>query len=194
VVGVIAIKNEPKCKLCRHPQREEIDALLELRSALTRDPETKQLIYTLPVVLKQLAEWGVENPTEDNIKAHWRKHCEVVAEGVAVGHDAALEELRVEMLTILDASDGSIESDLTALRKLAMARIRLRVMKGEDPGVTVDQLLKSVAEMTKRAHNEATHELLTSLAGGMTRALAERRTPRAIEGAEVVDAEAVEVS
>lgn len=191
-MAVLATKTEPKCKLCSHPNRAEIDALLERRSNGELDDQGRR--FNADYVIEILASWGVTNPTIENLKNHWRKHCEVVSAEEAEQVETALSELNQEMLAILDESDGTVDADLKAIFKLGMKRIRGKVLRGEDPGVTLDHQLKASAELTKRAHNESTRELLGQLGSGLALALSQPRPARQIEGAEVIDVEPVEAS
>jgi hypothetical protein len=192
-VPVLAAKTVPSCKLCKHPRRAEIDALLEKRSNKIRDPKTKQLLFTAEILKKRFAEeFGVVNPTDENLQVHWKKHCEVVTQAEVNEVEDALSELNQEMLDIIDGSDGTVDNDLRVVFKLGMKRIRGRVLRGEDPGVSVDHALKASAELTKRQDNEAKHELLQALTGGIATALSAPRQPLPIEGAEVIEVEVVE--
>lgn len=189
-MAVLPLKTEPKCKLCSHPNRGEIDALLEKRSNGESDDKGRR--FNADYVLEILAGWGVKNPTLENIKNHWQKHCEVVSATEAAEVENALSELNQEMLAILDESDGTVDADLKALWKLGMKRLRGKILRGEDPGVTLDHQLKASAELTKRAHNESTRELLGTLGAGLAAALSQPPQPKQIEGAEIIDVELVE--
>jgi len=189
-MAVVAIKTEPRCKLCTHPQRSDIDALLERRSRGDLDDKGNRI--NQEYVIKVFAEWGVKNPTKENLTTHFGKHCEVLEDEAAVEREKELDEIHQEMLDALDNSDGSIDGDLEAIRKVGMRRIRKLVLEGRDPGITNDHLLKAVAEQTKRSSNDAARSLLGQLAGGMVQALATRQEPRQLPAAEVIDVEAVE--
>ena len=194
-MGVLPSKTVASCKLCKHPRRSEIDELLLLRSQKARDPVTKKLTHTADILRERLAsEFGVENPTLENLAMHWKKHCEVVSDAEVADVTAALDEHNAELLAIIDASDGTVDANLRVIHKLSMARIRGRVLRGEDPGVSVDQGLKAVGELTKRQDNEAKNELLTALTGGIVDSIAAGRQPKQIEAGEVeiIDVEVVE--
>lgn len=168
-MAVRATKTEPKCKLCRHEKRDEIDAILELRSKLTRDPVTKELIWTAPKVLAQLAEWGVENPTEENIKTHWKRHCEVVSEESAAADDAAALEAFKKLLTG-EAGHADADEMLRLVVSIWGAKVAEQIARGEVPNITTEQMLKAQAELTRRSTSETQHQLLTMFAQGMTQA------------------------
>jgi hypothetical protein len=190
-MAVLAIKTEPKCKLCKHPNRAEIDVLLERRS--NGDLDDKGRRFNADYVLEILGQWGVTNPTLLNIKGHWKNHCEVISSEEAEEVAAQLSELNTEMLAILDESDGSVDSDLRAIFRLGTKRLRGRILRGEDPGVTLDHQLKASSELTKRSHNESTRELLGTLAGGLVMAIEQQKQPKQIETAyEVIEQEAAE--
>ena len=189
-MAVLAIKTEPKCKLCKHPNRPDIDALLERRSKGDSDAHGNRI--NEQYVLKQLHEWGVENPTKQNLTNHFAKHCELVTDEEAVEREQELSELQAEMLEALEESDGTIDGDLEAIRKVGMRAIRRKILEGRDPGITNDHVLKAVAEQTKRSSNEAARTLLGTLTAGLAGALAKPKEPKQIEGAEVITVEAVE--
>lgn len=190
-MAVLATKTVPSCKLCRHERRTEIDALLERRSLRQKDDQGQTI--NAEYVFSVLREWGVENPNQDNLKIHWKKHCEVVSEKEVEDVEKALDALQTEMLAIIEASDGTVDGDLHAIRKLGMQRIKQRILQGQDPGVSLDHLLKADAELTKRQDNESKHALLSELTGGITAALAQPKPPKQIESAyEVIEQEAVE--
>lgn len=183
-MAVLAIKSEQKCKLCRHDKRAEIDALLELRSNRTRG-EDGQLKYTLDVVLKTLAEWGVDNPTEENCKTHYRKHCEVVSAEVIEAETKAVEEA---IQRVLDGEVIDPDQALDFVVAGAIAKAKERLARGENP-FTPDHLLKAIDAKTRRSHNEAQREVLGALAGGIGKHLLGASQPKQISEAEVVDVE-----
>ena len=194
-MGVLPSKTVASCKLCKHDRRSEIDELLLKRSLKTRDPVTKQLTHTADIIRQLLADdFGVENPTLENLAVHWKKHCQVVTDAEVADVAKALDEHQEELLAIVDGSDGTVDSNLRVIHRLSMARIRGRILRGEDPGVSVDQGLKAVGELTKRQDNEAKHELLSALTGGIVDSIAAGRQPKQIEAGEVeiIDAEVVE--
>lgn len=202
-MAVLPTKTEPKCKICNSEHRAEIEALLEQRSKREKDDAGN--LINLEYVLEKMRGFGIVNPNADNIKNHWRPgtdkgHCQVVTEAEVQEFDGQLDELRRDQLAILDGSDGSVDGDLRAIFRLGMARLRGRIIRGEDVGVSVDHALKASAELTKRKDNEVKHQLLETLGAGMSKALEQRKEPKQIEGAEVirdeevVDAEVAEVA
>jgi hypothetical protein len=191
-MAVLAIKTEPKCKLCQHSHRPEIDLLLEKRSKGEVDADGNKV--NEEYVLAKLTEWGVVNPNKANLTGHFKRHCEVVTDDEAAQVQQELSELNQQMLAAMDESDGSIDGDLRAIFKIGMKRIRGRILQGQDPGITLDHALKSSAELTKRSHNEAQRELLGTLGAGLAQALMAPVRPRQIEpaGEVVIDQEPVE--
>ncbi len=198
-MAVLASKSEPLCKLCKHPKRAEIDAILELRSNYTRGddlPDGKKgpLLWTAEKVIEQLVEWGVHNPHIGNLKVHWKRHCTVVSEQSIIQAQSAtlvkLDELR----------SGGRHADPDEVLRLIITvfneELLEKIARGDRSGVTGDLAMKAQAELTKRQHSETQNELLT-LFGQATasaiKAIADPRAVRQIEGAEVIDAEYVEV-
>lgn len=167
-MAVLASRSESKCKLCQHPQRADIDALLERRSNKESDEAGNRINATY--VLRTLGEWGVTNPTEDNIKIHWRRHCEKIqSETLEAVQHAALQKLE-EMER--DGVHIDVNQDLDWLWAIGLAEIRERIARGEKSGITPDLLMKVAAEKTRRQHNESQDELLRALTGGIAGALA----------------------
>lgn len=165
-MAVQVLKTEPKCKLCVHPRRAEIDELLELRSNLTRDPVSKQLIWTASAVIQQLAEWEVVNPTEENLKVHWKKHCaKVSAESVVGATNAGLE--LYEKLKSGEAQHADPDENLRLINSLWRAQMEEAMARGEVPKVPHDVMLKAIAEQTRRSSSETQHELLTMFVGSI---------------------------
>lgn len=188
-MAVLAIKTEPKCKLCTHPNRPEVDALIERRS--NREELEDGTRVNLEYVLARFRELGVDNPTEENIKNHWQKHCQKTTSGTVIAtQDAAAEKLLAIMRGDIVVD---VNADLDRLWAIGLAEIEARLSRGEKSGITPDVLLRVAQEKTRRAHNETQSELLTALTGGIAGALSGRAAARQISDASVVDAEAVEV-
>jgi hypothetical protein len=167
-VPVLAKKTELRCKLCRHERRAEIDALLELRS-LRRKDEAGVLV-TLAVVLAQLAEWGVENPTEDNVKGHWKNHCEQVSEQ-QVADDTAQREDIIAKLLAGELDHVNVDEYLRLIVSVNHYELVERVKKGEKTGVTIDHSLKAIDGLTKRRHSDATADLFRAIGGAVAQAV-----------------------
>jgi hypothetical protein len=189
----IPAKNEPKCKLCRHDRREHIDQLLLARSMRQTDPATGQQI-NLQYVLDALRGLGVENPTEENIKVHFRRHVEVVDSAAADEMDKASEELFAELieqapahLTAANVAEWQI--------KLWMARELARLRSGEGPSITTDQAQQAQRILVQSRQNEAQEKLLGGMVGVLGAALRDRKQieskPLEIEAEPVEEAEVV---
>jgi hypothetical protein len=195
-VAVLATKTEPKCKLCRSDKRGEIDVILELRSDLTRGPDTEdgkkgELLWPLPKVLEQLGAWGIVNPTEENVKNHWKKHCaRIRTEAVEAAQTAALakiEELRE------GGQHADTDDNLRLVGTIWREQLMARIARGEEVVISTQDMLKAAAELTRRSASETQHELLSEFVGGMAAAAKAiaggHPAVRQIEGAEVVEAE-----
>jgi len=167
-VPVLAIKTEQRCKLCRHDQRPAIDALLEARSLRKKDEQGRPI--NLAYVLERFREMGVENPNEDNIKAHWKKHCEQVSEAKL----AEAESIRDEIIAKLDAGEldlADIDESLKVLFTIGYHEALERYRRGEKTGITLDHLDKWANTLQRRRVNENVSNLIGALAGGVARAV-----------------------
>jgi hypothetical protein len=163
-VAVQAIKTEDRCKLCRHDRRVEIDELLEKRSLRKKTDDGAPI--NLAYVLAQLAEWGVDNPNEDNVKIHWRKHCRQVSDEKAAAELAEREDL---IQKILDGEIplADIDESMRLMFTLGVEEIKGRAARGERTGITIDHLVKFADTLTKRRHNEKTEQLMSALGGAV---------------------------
>ena len=183
---VTVLKSEPKCKLCRSDFRTEIDALLEQRSNRAFDEAGNRI--NEQYVLEKCAEYGVPNPTPDNLKLHWAKHCTVESnEVVTAAASAQLDKLE-ELLA--GGEHANLDEALRSIVTLGVAGFRERIAKGMNP-ISVDHVLKAAAELTRRSHNEAQEDLLSALTGGLAKALGQ--APKQIGDGTVIDVEAKEV-
>lgn len=195
-MAVLAIKSEPRCKLCQSPERAAIDALLEQRSNGESDDQGNRI--NLAYVLRQFAAWGVANPNEDNVKVHWRKHCQKNTSQVVA---AANEQAAEAVIKILrgEGDPVDVNADLDKLWAVGMAELDARIARGERSGLTPDMLLKIAAEKSRRSHNETQDSLLHALVGGIGASLQQAASPRKLPEGEVVleieatDAEVTEV-
>jgi hypothetical protein len=188
-MAVVPIKTELRCKICKSDFRTEIDALIESRSNRERDKDGNTI--NLQYVLEKMGEYGISNPTLDNVNAHWKNHCQVgTAEAVTAAQSAQLDEL--EKL-LAGGEHANLDEALRTIVSLGVAGFREKVAKGMNP-ITVDHVLKAAAELTRRSHNEAQEDLLHSLIGGIGEALASPKPMKQIEGAEIIDVEAKEAA
>jgi hypothetical protein len=161
---VVAAKTELRCKLCRHERRAEIDELLLRRSRREQDDEGRNI--NLGYVLGRLGEWGVENPTEENVKVHFRRHCEVISEN-ELAEQAKLEaeldaEIGEEARRLAEEYEGRDDADsyLELVRRIGQLRLLAELRRGGVPSVTVDQARAVVDAQTRRKHNERVNTLL----------------------------------
>jgi hypothetical protein len=187
-VAVIAAKTEPRCKLCRHPERAAIDALLEVRSNRGKDADGN--VVNLDYVLAKLAELGVENPTEENCKTHWKRHCEVVTQREVERQEEVFAEA-------IERFNGGERVDPDELLEFVIFHGKLdaesRLLQSGTAGITIDQALKAVDGKTKRKHNEAQTAILGALGEGLSRvfAVAGPDRPALAAGEEPIDVDEV---
>lgn len=166
---VLAIKSEQRCKLCRSDHRSEIDDLLEKRS-LRKKNESGETI-NLPYVLRALAvDYAIDNPTAENVKVHWQKHCEQVSDA----KKDQQEQERADILAKIESGEIELEDIDEAARKLftlGYHEILERAKRGEKTGITVDHVIKFGDLLTKRRHNEKTEQLFDALGGAISQAM-----------------------
>lgn len=190
---VVQTKTEPRCKLCRHPARTTIEHWLERRSLREEDERGERI--TLAYVLDRFRELGVENPTEDNIKAHWGKHCELVADDEAARLGEVEAEIAEQARRLAAEYEGRDDPDshLELQQRIGHLRLLAELKRGELPKVTVDQSRAAVDSKTKRRHNEKVDQLLELQGVALTRAIGLAGPPIAGELVEGDDDDVEEV-
>ena len=165
---ILALTTEPKCKLCRHPERPAIDELIGRRSAREKG-------VNLQYVLERMRELGVVNPTEENIKTHLKKHCEVVSEQQEqeLAQVAASLEEEARALGARFDLEGAANADSLPDRVIALYDLHMRseLRQGRVPKVTPDQVRAFIDTKTRRRHNERLTDLLDLHAHALTGAI-----------------------
>lgn len=190
---VRAIKSEPKCKLCRHPKRSDIDALLLMRS--NREKDADGVTVNLDYCLAKFTEWGVPNPNLDNVKLHWGKHCDVISKEADDAGQVAIGDL-VDQLTPEAIAAMTVEEKLQWVANAGLASEMARIQVDGKSGITIDHVLRAFGELRQRRQEEATTQLMRELGGGIAAALGRAAEPKQLpegEVVEVAEAEVVEV-
>lgn len=188
-MAVLPLKDEPKCKLCRSGHRTRIDELLEIRS---NRGDLDGVKVNQDYVLAELGKMGVVNPTGDNIRIHWAKHCRVIEDEIVEQAQAGLmirlHDMAVNGVTV------DINKDLDKLWAIGMAEMEERIARGGMSGITPEMLMKIAAEKTRRSHNETQDKLMSVLAGGIAHAITGSKQvmlPTRIDDAEVIELEPI---
>lgn len=167
---VIQKATEPKCKFCRSEFRDQIEQLLLARSLHEKDPATGQRI-NLQYVLDALRGLGIENPTEENCKNHWRKHVEVVDAGAAEKMEEAVAHEFAELIASAPVDDDPVSNARWTMR-LWRAGLLGRLRAGDLPTITNDQANAAGRLLVQARSNDAQEKLLGGLAGAIGGALA----------------------
>ena len=190
---ILALKTEPKCKLCRHPERPAIDELLAKRSGHEKDADGNRI--NLEYVQAKLVDLGVVNPTAENIKIHLRRHCELITpeserqiEELAGSLEAEARRLGEEFDLAGAATADTLPDRVIQLYDLWM---RAELRQGRIPKITPDQVRAMIDTKTKRRHQESITDLLSLNAAALTGAYGLTR-PAEIEASPDEIAEEVE--
>lgn len=165
---VAVLKVEPRCKLCRHPDRAAIDSLLFRRSRGESDDQGVRI--TGEYVLAAFKELGVENPTKDNLTAHWGKHCEVVD---AEERDANADELDEVFGPLLEGptSEIDIDASLRAVFKVGLHDLARQYRDGTLK-IGVAELRQIADTLERRRKTDAESELMRTFGRAMEGAMA----------------------
>lgn len=191
-VAVRQIKNEPKCKICKSPHRDEIDGLLLERSfRVTRDDGT---VVNGDFVRRRLVELGVQNPTHENLTSHWKNHCQVVSkdseEEIADLVEGVLASVSIEELQEMTTSER-----LDLLELQGYAELQARIKTTGKSGLSTDQLLRIAEIKQRQKQNEDQRKFFTALGAGVAAALGRGAEQRAlpVPDGEVIDAAETDV-
>jgi hypothetical protein len=153
----IPSKTEPRCKICMHPKRLQIEQLLVMRARGERyGPEQKKVTYPYVIELAQEL-WGLRL-TEENIENHEARHFQVkkaikrAKEQVANASDKLVKQAVIaEILQELNAEDVLDEVMAYGLKNLR---------EEEGASVTVDHLLKATDQKLRRTQSAQLAELV----------------------------------
>lgn len=203
-MAVVVVRTSRRCKFCVHPRRQEIDAELEIRSRLNGKADDAGVVHNWEYVKARLEEFGVENPTPDNVKNHWgneEKHSYPVTQEEAAANAVESTKLTEEQLAVVERVLGpewrtetaTPEQLLELQRALFPFELIDRIKGGKPLGITWDQLDRGINTSTRRSSEEQQASLVGSLAGAIEMsAAAVAETAKTVRDAGAVDGEAVE--
>ena len=168
---VIAIRSEYRCKICRSPNRYEIDELLGERNKLSG--AARKPSWHWSQFKDRLVELGIQNPTPQNVTTHWQGHCreldEATDQEIAMASGDAARELAAQMQTLAPDADNLLDTAL----KIGHMRWQHELAKGEVPKFTPEQIRAFIDAKTRRKSNEQTGRLIDIQVEAMTRSLSE---------------------
>lgn len=168
-VAVRAVKQEGRCKLCKNPNRPEIDEWLLRRSFRHQMPDGQTVNFEF--VVARLIELGVENPTRENLTSHWKNHCEVVTRTEQEAIDEAVKSL-FEHYTPEQLASMSSAQLIELIQKQGILEIQAKVLTTGKSGITIDHVIR-IEELKNRAKaTEDQRKFLDALGGGIAGALA----------------------
>jgi hypothetical protein len=167
-MAVLQTKSHGGCKICKSPARRQIESLLEHRHHRRKDTDGVRI--NIDYVKAKMAEFGIENPTTENVTLHQSRHMQFVADS------KELHKLDSGRKTALKLRNGNtphvdIDENLRWMITVGRSEIEDRLMRGDKSGITTDHILKATDALTRRQHNEAQHELLGALVGGIGHAI-----------------------
>ena len=198
-MAVLAVKSAPRCKLCKSPRRAEMDALLEMRSNGQSDKAGNRVNFDY--VARVYAEWHDGGKlTEENVKGHWKNHCEKVTPeeaGALQEAEAAVNEEKAAVFERVLGPDWrerakTPDEYLEVLRELAFLELHEKAKSGAALGLTIDHALKGVDSSTRRKQEETTAAILRQLGAGMARGLIEQRETKQLNPAGEIEGEVIE--
>jgi hypothetical protein len=166
-MAVLQTVSRTTCKICSSPHRREIETLIEHRHRRRKDIDGVRI--NGEYVKARMAEFGVVNPTTENLTIHTQKHMQFVED------TKQLHKLDSGRRTATKLRNGTphvdIDENLRWMISVGRSEIEDRLMRGEKSGITTDHILKATDALTRRQHNEAQHELLGALVGGIGHAI-----------------------
>ena len=197
---VIVVKTAPRCKLCQHEKRSDIDAELELRSNLAGKPDEAGVTHNIEYVLAKFRDWGVQNPTMDNVKNHWgneKKHSYAASVEEAAVRSMQEDELTEQQLQIVKRLLPEWPEQILELQRALFPFTVIQNIKAGKPlGITWDQVDRGINTATRRNSEEQAASLIGSLAGAIEESA--RTAGKAVDAAlgkgedDVIEAEIIE--
>lgn len=188
-VAVRAKKHEGRCKLCKNPNRPEIDDWLLRRSFRHQMPDGTPVNFEF--VVARFIELGVENPTRENVTSHWKNHCEVVSRTEQDAIDEAVKSL-FEQLSEEDILKLSSAQLLDLLQKQIVLEVQAKVKTTGRSGASIDHLIRIEELKTRQKQAEGQKKFLELLGGGIQGALQSAFQPKELPPAHPdLDAEVV---
>lgn len=160
---VTVLIQEPKCKICGSADRDEIDALLLLRSDRAKD--SAGVAVTTEYVVRRCVALGVVNPNKANLTTHWKRHCDVVDDEERGAHEESVEDIFAELLSG-KADEIDVDRALKAMLKQGFSDFVARVKAGK-AAISVDQMVKIADALERRKQSDAQRELLGALTEGI---------------------------
>lgn len=146
----IPSRTEPRCKICMHPKRLQIEQLLVMRARGERyGPEQKKVTYPYVIELAQEL-WGLRL-TEENIENHEARHFQVkkaikrAKERVASASDRLAKQAVVEEIL----QEFNAEDALDEIAAYGLKNIR----EDEGASITPDHTLKALDLKLKRTQS-----------------------------------------
>lgn len=166
-MAVLQTVSNGRCKICQSPERHKIEAMLEHRHHRRKDLEGNRI--NSAYVIKRMAAWGIQNPNEDNINTHQSKHMKFVEDNKKLSMVSNGRQTTAKLNA--GAPHVDVDENLRWIISVGRSEIEERMIRGDKSGITTDHMLKATAELTRRQHNEAQHELLGALVGGIGHAI-----------------------
>ena len=146
----IPSKTEPRCKICMHPKRLQIEQLLVMRARGERyGPEQKKVTYPYVIELAQEL-WGLRL-TEENIENHEARHFQVkkaikrAKERVANASDKLQKEAVVAEILQEYGAEGAVDQ--------IWAMGLRNIFEDDGASITVDHTLKALDMKLKRSQS-----------------------------------------
>ena len=177
----VAIKTEPRCKICKSPWRGEIEDLLAIQQQRgSLDDGTRVTLEYIRSIAEE--RWGMRL-NDPNLQSHLSRH-------FATG-DVATGVVQQDARMMLQEKSQSGEIEKVAVDDLLEEIVSIGAAKARlDPNsVTLDHALKAAAELTKRKADDSRQRLMEQVIAGRSRALGLER-----ENAIVVEVVAEEIA
>lgn len=182
-MAVEQVRTIPLCKICKSERREDIERLLELRSNRANDHAGVRI--NADYVKRVMIDFGIRNPTLENIQVHWRDHCKVVDQEVVSREQKVLRDACKQLAAKYEGHLPSADEYPELILEIDGVAKLSSLAKGELPKITTDQALKAIDVKTRRKVNERVADLI-GLTGEAIGLAIERQRGSVIEG-EVVE-------
>lgn len=153
----IRTKTEPRCKICLHPKRIEIEQMMVLQARKERNEETGHLWTIDDIQAYALKHWDFVI-TDENYRNHIEKHFCIRESVQKAARMVAKQSDKLLQTTVLTEILADLQTDAVLEEIIAFGVKNMR--DDEGASITPDLMLKAIQEKNKRREDDEFKDML----------------------------------
>jgi hypothetical protein len=162
------LKIDSRCKICQNDKRYEIDQLLYIQFTITGGRRPNGKLATAPAMCAYLEyKYGMVNMHRDNLRVHWRNHCEwSETDGeVTQAEREARDAIEAELGEGWEARILRRDEVLKILYSFESKKLLKSLISGAPlQGAAVERIVKMANELGKQGGSDSIDDLNEKLA------------------------------